>query len=283
MGIWTEEGFNALLRILHACKSIRELDLTDVSRERVHELATFPSVQKLAVRLHDWSDLPLSNFSAFAEICERRPDMEFLKIGAYQVSRNETTTLYLAFGHADVRYLPKVLNSCKPLHAITISRGSNIRTAELLSATFRGQLTSLTCYNLDGGSIETLLTNFGPMLKQLDLGMRLSKRPFSLIVATCPQLVVLALRHYDLIIRSGFDEDDTIAVIRGYPKLKEHTLLFANCLTLTRRTLQTVLDCKLRLRLLKLVESCLSDADAKWFCEQAKDRGLLPVPIAYFR
>lgn len=252
-----------------------------VDIDSVRQIAAFPAIKRLAIHIKR-QEPHCPTFSTFADIRERRPDLEFLRVGDFQYSR-EDATLKLGCGLNNVPTLTRVVNSCtSPVQHLVVLDGLFIHEVEIVANRFGGHLTSFAGHNQCNLPTEALLRYCGSTLTHVDLDDLYSYSLVCAVATTCPQLVKVSFHYYFTLDRSyimDFFEKDFITLITSCRRLKELTLRMGHRARLTRRTFQTILDYRLHLKSLLLAECGLTEEDAKWFREQAKELQLFPAPI----
>lgn len=139
-----------------------------------------------------------------------------------------------------------------------------------MAGKYEGTLTSLKVH-AEVSVLEILLHRCGASLTCLAFDcVGQLHCPLAIIAATCPRLVALTLRVYQFV-------KDTTASFTACTELKELVLDISPSSVTGRVVLQGIIDHKLRLRTLTVARG-FSEEDVAWFCQQAKDYQLLPVP-----
>lgn len=219
----------------------------------------------------------LQSEDVFADTLELHLDLQYLQVNQCSYSQTDGV-LQITAMHLKTDTMRRILTTCAFVTKLVLNVDLLLDCAMLIAECVGNSLRALTinCPPDCSPMMDSMLQHCGYGLTSLQLrGYGVDDQLLQVVAQHCPLLEFLLLNSG---LSTACTDVGMIAVINGCPHLQHCLVAIAQ--QITRKTLQAILDRRLRLKTLKLM--IFNGATAAWFRTQCKEHQLLPVPVVSF-
>lgn len=274
----------AVLSMVQACPHLEHLLLYDCGRTdgEILQIVANMQIKRFTVCNYSWGKR--TSLSIFVNCLDQRPHLAFLQINKFIFdAAGQFMDVTAVLPRIEVLEKAALVFNKYPSFdfRLRIKEDFDLTVEKLiapLARFFEDRLEELLVWYPPASvpQLSVFLTKCGPSLAVLELHSHGVEISLLLVIGKhCPLLKFLLLKSKspDLL-----QDDGIIAVIRGCSKLQQLTATGAGALT--TKTLEAIIENKLRLKTLKLED--FKAVDAALFCQQCKAHSLLPIPHVVF-
>lgn len=274
---------NHLLRLLQTNLCLEELVLHNIELNKVSQVAALPNIRRLTFT--GQNNIFGSILNVFIDMLGRYPHLECLRTDDVVCSRKVGQRSVLAFQTIESFFMTPeemsgILSKCSPVEVFSFYPILQNYVADFLSDKFDEALKALAMWTNERHVLYTMLSSCGWSLRSLDLNWECEEEacPLEYIARSCPGLTKLSLHFGEYTIEP--QEYSFTALFEGCKSLEEFSLEHHR-MDVDRVALRAIIQCKLRLKVLKLVRG-FEESDGVWFRQQIRDQQLLPLPAILF-
>lgn len=269
-----------IIDIVEACISLRDLHLMSsvFSEDDIASILTQRQLRRLTVAKISTSSI---NCQRLANLMTLFPDTEYLclnNMGRCLYSREDGKLVLGGQCAIDGALMTQLLDACRSVRFLTIYAAIHDDAAQVITRKLGNRLERFSLFIHQAPHLDNLQT-CGPLVHLIHLSMcDIADAMLEAIAAHCPLLESLLLMNIPGAGTLPSVTDEGLGMLFGAcQNLNELSLVHSSCIHITRKTLQTVVDHKLRLKTLNVYGPAhINQHDVDWFRQEVREY-LLPV------